>query len=209
HRVSVDQRFYRNLDHGYATTIHKSQGATVDRAYVLASEGMDRHLSYVAMTRHRQEATLYAGRDQFADLRELSARLSRSGAKETTLDYAERRGIASEFGVRGEIEVARDAQRQRQAPERDAEAQGPERERPSVEAPGEAAADRQQALIQQAKLAFYKSHGAAKAREAFQQAEARRAAEAEAERRLERERQAELDRDQAPRQRFRDLGLER
>ncbi|WP_081455395.1 hypothetical protein [Roseibium aggregatum] len=34
----------------YATTIHKSQGATVDRAYVLASATMDRHLTYVAMT---------------------------------------------------------------------------------------------------------------------------------------------------------------
>ena len=85
---------YAAIDHGYATTIHKSQGATVDRAYVLASDRMDRHLSYVAMTRHREEATLYAGRDEFKDLAALSERLSRSGAKETTLDYAERRGIA-------------------------------------------------------------------------------------------------------------------
>ncbi|EJT00813.1 AAA family ATPase, partial [Rhizobium sp. CCGE 510] len=28
--VAVEQRAYSNLDHGYATTIHKSQGATVD-----------------------------------------------------------------------------------------------------------------------------------------------------------------------------------
>lgn len=35
--VVVEQRFYSNLDHGYATTIHKSQGATVDRVKVLAS----------------------------------------------------------------------------------------------------------------------------------------------------------------------------
>ena len=79
---------------------------TVDRAYVLASDRMDRHLSYVAMTRHREEATLYAGRDEFKDLAALSARLSRSGAKETTLDYAERRGIAP----RSEIVVPREAQ---------------------------------------------------------------------------------------------------
>jgi hypothetical protein len=41
---------------------------------------------------------------------ELESRLSRSGAKETTLDYAkdfaERRGIAEAFGVRSEIELA-------------------------------------------------------------------------------------------------------
>ena len=53
--VSVSMGDYAAIDHGYATTIHKAQGATVDRAYVLASESMDRHLSYVAMTRHREE----------------------------------------------------------------------------------------------------------------------------------------------------------
>ncbi|MDR3417123.1 MAG: Ti-type conjugative transfer relaxase TraA [Nevskia sp.] len=91
--VAVDET-YGAVDHGYATTIHKSQGATVDRAFVLASESMDRHLAYVSMTRHREAVTLHAGRDEFADLAALSARLSRSNAKETTLDYAERRGLA-------------------------------------------------------------------------------------------------------------------
>jgi Ti-type conjugative transfer relaxase TraA len=97
--VSVSMGDYAAIDHGYATTIHKSQGATVDRAYVLASETMDRHLAYVAMTRHRDSATLYAGREEFRDFAALSGRLSRARAKETTLDYprdyAERRGVAS------------------------------------------------------------------------------------------------------------------
>ena len=64
--VDVSMADYAAVDHGYATTIHKAQGATVDRAYVLASETMDRHLTYVAMTRHRDGAQLYAGRDEFA-----------------------------------------------------------------------------------------------------------------------------------------------
>ena len=34
----------------------------MDRAFVLASGTMDRHLTYVAMTRHRDGARLYAGR---------------------------------------------------------------------------------------------------------------------------------------------------
>jgi Ti-type conjugative transfer relaxase TraA len=120
-RVSVSMADYAAVDHGYATTIHKSQGATVDRSFVLASETMDRHLTYVAMTRHREGAALYAGRDEFADLEALSARLSRSQAKETTLDYAERRGIAAQLGVESEIEVsspARGAQPD-PAPEKD------------------------------------------------------------------------------------------
>ncbi|WP_284760326.1 Ti-type conjugative transfer relaxase TraA [Agrobacterium sp. fls2-241-TYG-188a] len=88
---------YQSFDHGYATTIHKSQGATVDRSFVMASSTMDRHLAYVAMTRHRHEAKLYAGRDELTDMKEVVASMSRSGAKETTLDYtnvfAERRGL--------------------------------------------------------------------------------------------------------------------
>ncbi|MQY46451.1 Ti-type conjugative transfer relaxase TraA [Rhizobiales bacterium RZME27] len=68
-QITIDQHFYANVDHGYATTIHKSQGATVDRVKVLASSTMDRHLSYVAMTRHRETAELYIGLDDFADRR--------------------------------------------------------------------------------------------------------------------------------------------
>ncbi|CUX05031.1 Conjugal transfer protein traA [Agrobacterium fabacearum S56] len=208
--VSIPTDSYQAIDHGYATTIHKNQGATVDRAFVLASSTMDRHLTYVAMTRHRDSVQLYANSQEFAnagrlvdhgiapyehnpqsresyfvtlendkgephtvwgvDLKramrdaspkigdriglrhegatpvtlldgtqaernawrvvkgdalayeQLTSRLSRSGAKETTLDYisdfAERRGIASdrwivngqgigqEFCVRSEIELA-------------------------------------------------------------------------------------------------------
>lgn len=202
-RVPMDS--YQAVDHGYATTIHKNQGVTVDRAFVLASGTMDRHLTYVAMTRHRDQVNLYADSQEFAarrgdqmavqgklvehgaapyvhqagnrasyfvtveseqgqrsttwgvdlgramaeakpeigdriglqherkgpltlpdgtqternswrivDSRELAyqqleSRLSRSGVKETTLDYvqdfAERRGLAQYFGIRSEIDL--------------------------------------------------------------------------------------------------------
>jgi len=58
--VTILPDHYSAFDHGYACTIHKSQGATVDYAYVLGSNTMDHHLSYVAMTRHRDEMRLYA-----------------------------------------------------------------------------------------------------------------------------------------------------
>ena len=94
HRVDVDQRFYRNLDHGYATTIHKSQGATVDRVKVLASLSLDRHLTYVAMTRHREDLALYYGSRPFHLAGGLEKILSRKNAKEVTLDYASGRFYA-------------------------------------------------------------------------------------------------------------------
>lgn len=63
--IVLSEDSYRNIDHGYAVTIHKSQGATVDRTLVLASGMMDRHLTYVSMTRHRHRADLYAAREDF------------------------------------------------------------------------------------------------------------------------------------------------
>ncbi len=87
-QVIVEQRFYNNVDHGYATTVHKSQGATVDRVKVLASLSLDRHLTYVAMTRHREDLGVYYGSRSFAKAGGLIEILSRRNSKETTLDYA-------------------------------------------------------------------------------------------------------------------------
>ncbi|BCM88055.1 Ti-type conjugative transfer relaxase TraA [Methylobacterium indicum] len=85
--VRIAQGDYAAVDHGYATTIHKSQGATVDRAFVLASAGLDRHLAYVAMTRHREGVGLYAGQDTFPDFEALAARLGRGRLKASVLDH--------------------------------------------------------------------------------------------------------------------------
>jgi len=57
--VSINPYLYQSFDHGYATTIHKSQGATVDKTFVLGSALMDRHLTYVAITRHKEDVNLY------------------------------------------------------------------------------------------------------------------------------------------------------
>jgi hypothetical protein len=94
--VEVSTADYAAVDHGYATTIHKAQGATVDRAYVLASKSMDRHLTYVSMTRHRDGVALYAGRDEFSDMDALAGRLSRAQLKETTLDYDQAASVRAE-----------------------------------------------------------------------------------------------------------------
>jgi hypothetical protein len=86
-RVAVEQRFYRNVDHGYATTVHKAQGTTVDRVKVLATLSLDKHLTYVALTRHREDVALYYGRRSFQFAGGLIPILSQRRAKETTLDY--------------------------------------------------------------------------------------------------------------------------
>lgn len=55
---------------------------------MLASLSLDRHLTYVAMTRHRDDLAVYYGRRSFAKAGGLIQILSRRNAKETTLDYA-------------------------------------------------------------------------------------------------------------------------
>jgi hypothetical protein len=65
----------RHLELGYATTIHRAQGITVDAAHVLVDPGMGRESLYVAATRGRvvnrlyvvQEATLDPDLDQAPD----------------------------------------------------------------------------------------------------------------------------------------------
>jgi len=47
------------LEHGYATTIHSAQGASVDTAHALAGQRTDREALYVAMTRARESNHLY------------------------------------------------------------------------------------------------------------------------------------------------------
>ena len=58
-RVTIAPDRYATFDHGYATTIHKAQGATVDRSFLLATGRMDGHMTYVGLTRHREEVRLY------------------------------------------------------------------------------------------------------------------------------------------------------
>ncbi len=86
--VAFDTKDYAHVDHGYATTFHKSQGVTVDRAHVLATPGMDRHSAYVGMSRHRDDVQLHYGRDDFADQRQLVRALSRDRGKDMAGDYA-------------------------------------------------------------------------------------------------------------------------
>jgi conjugative relaxase-like TrwC/TraI family protein len=57
-----------HLDHGYALTVHRAQGATYDKAHVLANGG-GRELAYVALSRARSGTTLHAVADDLPQLR--------------------------------------------------------------------------------------------------------------------------------------------
>ena len=58
----VDAGFLR---YGYASTIHKSQGATIQRAFVYATNALYREAGYVAMSRARVQSDLYVVNGSF------------------------------------------------------------------------------------------------------------------------------------------------
>jgi ATP-dependent exoDNAse (exonuclease V) alpha subunit len=120
-RVAVDTKFYKHLDYGYATTVHKAQGTTVDRTYVLATPHFDRHTSYVALSRHREAATVFYASDDFGGCAAVATAetvktrfteaLSRARPKELAHDYLERLPTTDTASL-ADL-VARDAERAR------------------------------------------------------------------------------------------------
>jgi hypothetical protein len=66
---------YRQFDHGYAVTAHRSQGQSVD-AVVIAGETMSRELFYVAASRGREHLTVIT-----SDRARLEESVGQSGAR--------------------------------------------------------------------------------------------------------------------------------
>jgi Ti-type conjugative transfer relaxase TraA len=95
-RVAVDSKNYPHLEHGYAATTHKAQSVSVDRTYTLATPYFDRHSTYVALSRHREAAMVFYGREDFQDWRRrpadenFKATLSRDRSKDLAHDHLER-----------------------------------------------------------------------------------------------------------------------
>ncbi|EPS72633.1 hypothetical protein M569_02123, partial [Genlisea aurea] len=85
--VIVDFDLYNHIDHGYAATIHKAQGVTVDRSYLLASKHLDAHATYVGMTRHRDSVDLFYSREEFPKYNDLANSLAKDRSKDVSLDY--------------------------------------------------------------------------------------------------------------------------
>jgi hypothetical protein len=61
-RLDVEATAAEHLAHGYAVTVHRSQGATVDVAHRF-EDGGGRELAYVAMSRAKERSTVYVVAD--------------------------------------------------------------------------------------------------------------------------------------------------
>ncbi len=79
---------YNHIKHGYAATIHKIQGASVEHCFALLdSHGWDRHLMLVAASRHKSSFNLYIDGKQFKTVDEAKEVVSRNGLKDHLSDY--------------------------------------------------------------------------------------------------------------------------
>lgn len=88
---------YNNIDYGYAATVHKAQGVTVDYSYLLASRLFDKFLSCVGMTRHRINLQIHMADTEFKDFKDFIKCMSFDRTKEMAIDYAENRGIEPNY----------------------------------------------------------------------------------------------------------------
>jgi hypothetical protein len=85
--VAFDPSHYEGLRLGYASTIYKGQGKTVEEAYVLHSPLMTQNLSYVALTRQVKEVHLYVSREEAKAQEDLVAQMSKSDARVVSLGF--------------------------------------------------------------------------------------------------------------------------
>jgi Ti-type conjugative transfer relaxase TraA len=85
--VSFSPNLYPFIDNGWATTIHKAQGVTVDNVKMLASFEQYRNLSYVGMSRHRYGLQIFASNLDFWREGKVIDRLSRVQDKLSGFDY--------------------------------------------------------------------------------------------------------------------------
>ena len=85
-RVTFTLNSYKDIDHAYALTGHKSQGQTVDWSMVHLSKNVDAYGLYVMMTRHRDNITLYHNKEEVASFSKFADNI-RVGYKDLAVDY--------------------------------------------------------------------------------------------------------------------------
>ena len=75
--VEFDAAEFKDFRHGYAGTIYRGQGRTLDQTYLYHSEHWRSAASYVALTRHRDKAELFVAKNTAADLKQLARQMAR------------------------------------------------------------------------------------------------------------------------------------
>jgi Ti-type conjugative transfer relaxase TraA len=87
-KVEWNASEFSGFRHGYAGTIYKGQGKTLDHTYLMHTHHWRAASSYVALTRQRESAKVFVATDTARDLRQLARQIGRNEIKSASVAYA-------------------------------------------------------------------------------------------------------------------------
>jgi len=95
--VQFDTADFHSLNYGYAGTVHKSQGQSIEDVYQLANPNMtDRNMQLVAFTRMKEKFRMYGSQD---DLEQMGARISEVRPKLNAMDQLPKPKLPAQIEV--------------------------------------------------------------------------------------------------------------
>jgi Ti-type conjugative transfer relaxase TraA len=106
--------------HGYAGTIYKGQGKTLDHTYLYHTEHWRQAASYVALTRQRESATIFVARETARNPKQLAWQMARGEVKSASLAWATRDELAPALRAKAEAAAARAGEKPQEKPMTDA-----------------------------------------------------------------------------------------
>jgi Ti-type conjugative transfer relaxase TraA len=91
---------FEGFRHGYAGTIYKGQGKTLDRTYLYHTEHWRAAASYVALTRQRDSAQVFVARETARDANHLARQMARGEVRAASVAWATPEEAAKERTAR-------------------------------------------------------------------------------------------------------------
>jgi hypothetical protein len=93
--VSWSADDFAGFRHGYAGTIYKGQGKTLDRTYLYHTEHWRSAASYVALTRQRESAQVFAAWETARDVGQLARQMARGEVRSASIAWATRNEVSN------------------------------------------------------------------------------------------------------------------
>jgi Ti-type conjugative transfer relaxase TraA len=125
--VTFDAASFDQFRHGYAGTIYRGQGRTLDQTYLYHSEHWRSAAGYVALTRHRESVNMFVARNTAKDVKQLGRQMGRTDDRRAASQFHHRQPIGPVRPLTPDEILARFAD---PGFERKAQEQGPRRREP-------------------------------------------------------------------------------
>ncbi len=103
---------FEGFRHGYAGTIYKGQGKTLDHTYLLHTHHWRAAASYVALTRQRESAQVFVSTETARDARQLARQMGRGEVRAASVAWATADEVATTARKAAPATQARDDWRQ-------------------------------------------------------------------------------------------------